>query len=55
MPFLYFMSMFMAALSVVMGVVLAVAAIAAGQWYLAPIALTCFGVLTWMIWDLWSL
>ena len=55
MLFLYFMSMFMAALSVVMGVTLASAAAAAGQWYLVPVALTCFGVLAWMIWDIWSL
>lgn len=55
MLFLYLMSLFMAALSIVLGVTLSVAAIAAGQWYLVPVALFCFGALSWMIWDVWKL
>ena len=55
MYFLYFMSMLMGALSIVLGVTLSVAAIAAGQWYLAPVALAMFSALAWMLWDLWRL
>ena len=55
MYFLYFMSMLMGALSIVLGVTLSVAAIAAGQWYLAPVAIVVFSTLAWMLWDLWRL
>lgn len=55
MYFLYFMSMLMGALSIVLGVTLSVAAIATGQWYLAPVAIFIFSALVWMLWDLWRL
>nr|DAN64027.1 MAG TPA: hypothetical protein [Caudoviricetes sp.] len=55
MYFLYLLSMLMGALSIVLGVTLSVAAIAAGQWYLAPVSIAVFSVLAWMIWDLWRL
>lgn len=52
MYFLYFLSMLMGALSIVLGVTLSVAAIAAGQWYLAPISVAVFSISAWMMWDL---
>ena len=55
MLFLYRISMFMCVLSIVLGVTLSVAAIAAGMWYLVPVAVFCFGTISWMIWDMWSL
>ena len=55
MYFLYLMSMLMGALSLVLGVTLSVAAIAAGQWYLAPISIVVFSVSAWLLWDLWRL
>ena len=55
MYFLYLLSMLMGALSIVLGVTLSVAAIAAGQWYLAPVSIAVFSVSAWMIWDLWRL
>ena len=55
MLFLYLASMFMAGLSVVLGVTLSLAAVAAGQWYLVPFAVFAFGSLTWLLWDLWKL
>ena len=52
MYFLYFLSMLMGALSIVLGVTLSVAAIAAGQWYLALISIVVFSISAWMMWDL---
>ena len=52
MYFLYLLSMLMGALSIVLGVTLSVAAIAAGQWYLAPISFVVFSISAWMMWDL---
>ena len=53
MYFLYLMSMLLGALSIVLGVTLSVAAIAAGQWYLAPVVIAVFSVSAWLLWDLW--
>ena len=55
MLFLYLMSMLMAVVSIVLGVTLSIAAIAAGQWYLVPFAIFAFGSLAWLLWDLWKL
>nr|DAW59955.1 MAG TPA: hypothetical protein [Caudoviricetes sp.] len=50
---LYIVSLFMAVLSIVIGVALSSAAIAAGMWYIAPIALACFACLSYLIIDMW--
>nr|DAS32910.1 MAG TPA: hypothetical protein [Caudoviricetes sp.] len=55
MYFLYLLSMLMVALSIVLGVTLPAIAIAAGQWYLAPISIVVFSISAWLIWDLWRL
>ena len=55
MYFLYFMSMLMGALSIVLGVTLSVAEITTGQWYLVPVTIFMFSALAWMLWDLWRL